>query len=300
MAERLQNIHPPRLGYAYIVVAALLWASSGTAAKFLFLGGMSPFELVQLRSTISAALLFLWLLAAKRGLLKIKRKDLVYFFLLGIFLGATQFTYLYAISRINVAAAVLLQYQAPVLIAGYALFFKRRRLSPVTLASLLGAVTGCYLMVGAYNLDVLNMNRQGILSGLACAFAFALYSVKSAYGMRSYSPWTVVFYALLFAAVIWNVLEPPFSAFSLTYSTVSWWWILFIAVFGTVIPYGLYNEGINLIQPTRASITATLEPVMAGGISFLLLGEMLEPLQLTGAGLVIASVLILQVRKDPD
>ena len=297
---QINNVHPPRLGYVYIVLAALLWASSGSAAKFLFLGGVSPFQLVQLRSTISAALLFLWLLAAKRGLLKIKRKDLVYFFFLGISLGATQFTYLYAISRINVAAAVLLQYQAPVLIAGYALLFKRRRLSPVTLAALLGAVTGCYLMVGAYNLDILNMNRYGILSGLASAFAFALYSVKSEFGMRSYTPWTVVFYALLFAAVIWNVLERPLSAFSLTYSAVSWWWILFIAVFGTVIPYGLYNEGINLILPTRASITATLEPVIAGGISFLFLGEMMEPLQVTGAGLVIASVLILQLRQAPD
>lgn len=297
---QINNIHTPRLGYIYIVLAALLWASSGSAAKFLFLGSMSPFQLVQLRSTISAALLFLWLFAAKRDLLKIKRKDFIYFFLLGISLGATQFTYLYAISRINVAAAVLLQYQAPVLIAGYALLFKRKKLSPVTLAALLGAVTGCYLMVGAYNLDILNMNRHGILSGLACAFSFALYSVKSEYGMRSYSPWTVVFYALLFAAVIWNILKPPFSAFSLTYSYVSWWWVLFIAVFGTVIPYGLYNEGINLILPTRASITATLEPVIAGCISFLFLGEMMGPLQITGAGLVIASVLVLQVRKDPD
>ena len=297
---QINNIHSARIGYVYVVLAALLWAASGAAAKFLFLGGMSPFQLVQLRSTISAALLFLWLLAAKRSLLKIERKDLVYFFLLGISLGATQFTYLYAISRINVAAAVLLQYQAPVLIAAYALLFRRRRLSPFTLAALTGAVTGCYLMVGAYNLDILNMNRHGILSGLACAFAFALYSVKSEHGMRSYTPWTVVFYALLFAAVIWNVLKPPFSAFSLTYSYMSWGWILFIAVFGPVIPYGLYNEGINLILPTRASITATLEPVIAGGISFLFLGETMEPLQSIGAGLVIASVLILQVRKDPD
>ena len=169
----IKNVHSARLGYVYVVLAALLWASSGSAAKFLFMDGMSPFQLVQLRSTISAALLFLWLLATKRSLLKIKRKDLVYFFLLGISLGATQFTYLYAISRINVAAAILLQYQAPVLIAAYALLFKSRKLSPVTLAALMGAVTGCYFMVEAYNLDILNMNRHGILSGLACALAFS-------------------------------------------------------------------------------------------------------------------------------
>ena len=296
---KIPNTRPARLGYVYVVLAAVLWASSGSAAKFLFQSGVSPFQLVQLRATISAALLFLWLLAAKRSLLKIERKNLVDLFLLGIALAATQFTYLYAISRINVATAILLQYQAPVLIAGHALFFKHRRLSPFTLAALLGSITGCYFMVGAYNLDILNLNRQGIMAGLASAFAFAVYAVKSEYSMRSNTPWTVVFYALLAAAVIWNVLEPPLAAFTVIYSSVSWWWIFFICVFGTILPYGLYNEGINLILPTRASITATLEPVIAGVISFFFLGEIMEAMQVIGAGLVITSILILQIRKDP-
>jgi drug/metabolite transporter (DMT)-like permease len=214
-------------------------------------------------------------------------------------LAATQFTYLYAISKINVAAAVLLQYQAPVLIAGYTLIFTRKRISSFTLAAIPVAIIGCYLMVGAYNLDILQLNRQGIISGLASAVAFAVYSVKSEYGMRSCSPWTVVFYALIFAAVIWNVMEPPLSAFTIAYDPVSWWWIFFIGVFGTIIPFGLYNEGVNLILSTRASITATIEPVIAGAISFLFLGEVMKPLQITGAGLVIASIMMLQIRKGP-
>ena len=291
---------PAHIGYVYVVLAAVLWAASGSAAKFLFQSGISPFQLVQLRATISAALLFLWLLASRRNLLRIEKKNLAGLFLLGIALAATQFTYLYAISRINVATAILLQYQAPVLIAGHALFFRHRRLSPFTLAALLGSVTGCYLMVGAYNLDMLDLNKLGIMAGLVCAFAFALYSVKSEYSMRSYKPWTVLFYALFFSAVVWNVLKPPFAAFTVAYSNLSWWWIFFICVFGTILPYGLYNEGIKLIRPTRASITATLEPVTAGVISFFLLDEVMEAAQVIGAVLVIASVVILQIRKDPD
>jgi drug/metabolite transporter (DMT)-like permease len=297
---QIQKTRPASLGYIYVVLAAILWASSGSAAKFLFRSGVSPFQLVQLRATISAFLLFLWLILAKRGLMKIRKKDLTSLFLLGLILAATQFTYLYTISRINVAAAILLQYQAPVLIAGYALFFKHRRLSSFTLVALSGAIAGCYLMVGGYNLDILKMNSLGIISGLASAFTFALYALKSEYSMRSYTPWTVLFYALLFAALIWNVLEPPLSAFTGAYTTVSWWWILFIGVFGTILPYGLYNEGINLILPTRASITATLEPVLAGVISFFLLGESMGPLQIIGSGMVISSILILQISKDPD
>jgi drug/metabolite transporter (DMT)-like permease len=297
---QIQHYRFASLGYASVALAAALWAASGSAAKFLFRSGISPLQLVQLRTTISAVLLFIWLLAGKRSLLKIGKKDLAYFFLLGIALAATQFTYLYTISRLSVAAAILLQYQAPVLIAGYAIFFARRRLSSATLAAVLGTVAGCYLVVGAYDLDLLHLNGVGILSGLGSAFAFALYSVKSEYGMRSYAPRTVVFYALLFAAVTWNVLVRPFSAFSLHYSAISWWWIAFISTFGTIFPFVLYNAGINLIRATRASITATLEPVIAGTLSFIFLGELMEPLQVIGAILVISSVLTLQIRRDPD
>jgi drug/metabolite transporter (DMT)-like permease len=296
---RIQGPGASRIGYVYVVIAAGLWALSGSVAKYLFQGGMSPFELVQLRTTISAAMLFVWLVVRKRRLLSIARKDYLYFPLLGGLLAAVQFTYLYSISRIQVAAAVLLQYQAPALIAAHALLLNRKRLSSITLVSLFGAVMGCYLMVGAYNLDLLHMNSAGIMSGLASAIAFALYSVRSEYGMRRYAPWTVLFYALLFAAIIWNVLRPPLSAFHAGYGDSAWQWVLFIGLFGTVLPFGLYNEGIKRIRSTRASITATLEPVMAGAIAYGFLGEIMEPWQVLGAGLVIASILLLQARQDP-
>jgi drug/metabolite transporter (DMT)-like permease len=296
---QIQEPRPSRLGYVYVVLAAGLWALSGPAAKHLFQGGMSPFELVQLRTTISSGMLFVWLVVRKRRLLCIARRDYLYFPLIGTMLAAMQFTYLYSISRIQVAVAVLLQYQAPALIAAYALLFDRRSLSVVTVVSVFGAAMGCYLMVGAYNLDLLQMNSAGIISGLASAVAFALYSVRSEYGMRSYTPWTVLFYGLLFSAVIWNVLHPPFSAFHVRYGAFAWRWILFIGLFGTVLPFGLYNEGIKRIGPTRASITATLEPVMAGVIAYGFLDEMMALWQVVGAGLVIASIVLLQMKQDP-
>ena len=47
-----------RWGYGFVVLAALLWASGGTASKFLFNNGLSPFQLVQLRVTICGVVLF--------------------------------------------------------------------------------------------------------------------------------------------------------------------------------------------------------------------------------------------------
>lgn len=285
-----------RIGYLSVIAAALLWASSGNAAKFLFNSGVSPYQLVQLRTTVAAACLLIWLLAGKRDLLRIRRKDVVFFVLLGIILAAVQFTYLYTISRIPVAAAILIQYQSPVLIALYTHVFRKKRLAGSAYLAIAGALTGCYLMVGGYNLALFNLNKAGILSGVASSIVFAWYAIKSEDGMRTYSPWTLLAYGLLVASAVWNVFFPPFSSFTAGHNLPAWIAILYIGIFGTVIPFGLYNVGIRAIEATHASITATLEPVFAGIIAYLLLGEVLELWQIIGAGVVILSILLLQAR----
>jgi len=70
-------------GYLFAILAAVLWGISGSVAKFLFHSGMTPFQLVQLRMTIAAGALFLWLLCRDRSLLVIGRSDIGYFALLG-------------------------------------------------------------------------------------------------------------------------------------------------------------------------------------------------------------------------
>jgi len=290
-----------RLGYLFVVLAAACWASGASASKFLFNSGVTPFQLVQLRITTAVVFLFLWLLCRKRSLLRIDRRDLVYFLLLGTFgMAAINITYLYAISKLNVAAALILEYLAPVLIALYAVLFQRERLNGRTIAAIAAALAGCYLVVGAYNLNLFQLNVAGILSGLGAAGAFAWWSIHGEYGMRRYNPWTVLFYALLVAAFEWNLLHPPLEAFMHAYSPATWGWIVFVALVGAILPFGLYYEGISRIRATRASITSTLEPIMAGVLSFIFLGEVMAPLQILGGGLVIGSIVLLQVQPEHD
>jgi len=289
------------MGYLFVVLAAICWASGASVSKFLFISGISPFQLVQLRITTAVALLFLWLLCRHRSLLRIERRDAIYFLLLGTLgMAAINIAYLYAISMLNVAAALILEYLAPVIIAIYALVFQRERLDAWTALAILAAVVGCYLVVGAYNLSRVQLNIAGILSGLGAACAFAWWSVHGEYGMHRYNPWTVLFYALLVAAVEWNLLHPPLEAFRHDYPPATWGWIVFVAVVGAILPFGLYYEGINRIRATRASITSTLEPIVAGILSFLFLGEAMAPLQIAGGLLVIAAIILLQIKQEHD
>ena len=299
--KSIKSINNHRRGYLYVVLAALMWGLSGSSAKFLFNSGITPFQLVQMRLTISAVLLFLCLLIRFSSLLKISRKDILYFILFGtVGMAGVQFTYLFAISKIKVAAAILLQYLAPSFIALHSVVFMREKLNRLTLIALAGATFGCYLVVGAYNLEILSMNIVGIISGLLSALTFAWYAIHGEYGMRRYNPWTVLFYALFFGAVVWNILHPPLEAFMHAYSPVQWMWILYIGVMGTLVPFGLYLEGINLIRSTRASITATIEPITAGIISYIFLNEIMEIPQITGGVIVIASIILLQLNQEQD
>ncbi len=287
-----------RMGYLLAALAALCWASSGTAAKYLFLNGVTAFELVQMRTTLAAGIILGWLAFRDRSLLVVERRDLPYFITLGVGLAAVQFTYLFAISRIQVAAAILIQYQAPLFVALYTLFVLGTKLPAVVFAAMAGSLFGCWLVVGGYNLDLLHMNRVGLLTALASAVTFAWYTVRCEYGMKRYAPWTVVFYGLLFSAVIWNILHPPLTGFLKPSGGAQWGCVLIVGFLGTVLAFICYNEGIRRIGATRASITATLEPITAGFIAWTLLGETMEPWQVLGAALVIASIIGLQLGRS--
>lgn len=288
-------------GYSCIIAAALMWASSGTAGKALFESGITPFELVQVRVTFSAVLMTALFAVFSPRIMKIRVRDIPYFLLLGgVAMALVQITYFYAISKIQVAAAILLQYLAPIPIALFSIIFWKERLTPLKTAAIVLAFGGCYLVVGGYNLQFLHMNRFGIMGGLASAVCFASYSLLGERGMHRYNPWTVLYYAITFAALSWHIAYPPFHYITAGYTWVQWGWMSYIAVIGTFLPFGLYFVGINYVRSTRASITATLEPISAGLIAFVVLGEVMELLQILGGVLVISAIVLLQLQQEQD
>jgi len=278
-----------------------MWASSGTASKALFMSGVEPFQLVQIRVTLSSLFLALVLGLFARRLLKIRLVDVVYFFFLGgVLLALVQATYLYTISKMPVAAAILLQYSAPLIVAVYSICFWGERLTSTKVVAVSLSLLGCYLVVGGYSLDLLRMNRVGTLTGLASAVLFAAYSLVGERGMHRHPPWTVVFYAFVFASVTWNILQEPFHFMKSVYSQAQWGYMLYIAIVGTLLPFGLFFEGVNRIRSTRATITSTAEPISAGFIAYLFLGEALEPFQILGGALVISAIVLLQLQQEKN
>ena len=286
-------------GYLYILIGATLWGVSSVVAKSLFIIGLPPAELVQIRLTLATLTLLLILLIFDRNRIIISLKDIPYFLVLGfVGVAGVQFTYYYTISKIHVGPAVLIQYLSPIWIALYAFIFQKEPLTKGKIVALLLAILGCYFTVGGYRMDLLRLNRIGIVSGLISSLFFSFYALYGEKGLKKYDPWTLILYGFGFGAVFYWILISPMKVITGGYSFKIWMAFLYIAIFSTLIPFGLYFKGIERVRATRASITATWEPVVAGITAYFVLGEVLFPLQVLGGIGVIAAIILLQMAKE--
>ena len=288
-------------GFLLLVGAAFLWAVHGPLAKYLFNNGLLPTDLVQARITYSFFTLLIVFILYKRSLFTVERGDLVYFAILGIGgLALAQFFYFYAISTIDVGVAIALQYTAPSFIVLSNYFILKEHIPTKTVLAIGLALLGCYLVIGAYHTDFDNLNWIGISAGLVSALTFAFYTVYSKKGLAKYTTWTVFFYVLLFAALFWNLVHPPFILIGQGHSYTIWVMVFSVAMFGTLVPFLLFFMGVRLLDPVRATVTATLEPIFATIIAFIFLGEALHFWQLLGGVFVIGSVLLMSLGKEKE
>ncbi len=283
-------------GFLFIITAALLWAFAAPIAKFLFNSGITPNDLVQARVTYTLLLLSLFFIPFKSALLVISRKDIVYFIILGVVgFALVQYTYFYTISQIDVGVAITLQYTAPSMIVIYSAFFLGKKINILTILAMLLALAGCYLVVGAYHIPWETLNWKGILAGLSSALFLAFYTLYGEKGLKKYPAWTVFFYAVLFAALFWNIIHPPFNLVGKGLSWSIWAGVLVIAIFGTLIPFAFFFIALQKLDPIRLTVTSTLEPIFATIIAFLVLGEQLNIWQIIGGSLIVLSVVLMTV-----
>lgn len=286
-------------GYLYILIGATLWGISSVIAKALFNIGLPPAELVLVRLTLATIILLLVLLLRNPKKLFISLTDLPYFMILGgIGVTGMQFFYYYTISQIHVGPAILLQYLQPIWVSLYAFLFQREPINRSKMIALFLAVGGCYLVVGGYRMDLLLLNRVGIFSGLIASFFFTFYALYGEKGLKKYDPWTLLLYGFGFSALCYLFYISPVKIIRDNHPLRVWMAFLYIAIFSTLLPFGFYFKGIERIRATRASITATWEPVVAGFAAYFFLGEVLSPLQVLGGFSVISALILLQMAKE--
>lgn len=286
--------HSHGLGLAAVAAAAALWALSANVARTLFDEGMHPFELAQSRAYIA----FLGL-AALRPFRKEKagtmsRSNLI---ALGIAIVLVNGVYYIAIQRLDVAVAIVLEYTAPALVVGWTAVRLRRRPPTQILAALVVAVLGVALVAEIISVNVGRLDTVGLIAGIASAFFFATYTILSEEAGEAFGPIGAMFRAFAVSSLVWIFFQIPQGLPQDLFRTAFLPRVLFVGLFGTILPFLLYVWGIQHVRAERAAIAATLEPPLAGVIAWLWLDQLPSVIQVAGSVLVLGAVISLQAKR---
>ncbi len=275
------------------------------------LGAIDPLMLAQARSTISLLILAPILLLRSRPSLGVRGNHLAQFFLLGILgIAGSNYFYYFAIEKTTVATAIVLQYVAPVWVLLYMLARRLQRPTALRISGVLLAVIGCALAVGEVAargrfpwlvISGVRFNPLGVAAAELAAVTFAFYNVYAQHLLQIYQRWTVLVYSLLGAAAFWILVNPPWKIAAQHYSGGQWLFMLVFSITSMLIPFSLYFIGLQHLDPTRAIVTACLEPVWAILLTAMILGELVSPMQVVGIVVVLAATIVIQRpdRKTP-
>jgi drug/metabolite transporter (DMT)-like permease len=118
---------------------------------------------------------------------------------------------------------------------------------------------------------------------------------------RGISPWTTLLYIFAFAGSFLFLINMtggsiPGSAvraadlFWLGDSVRGWTVMILLGAIPTVGGYGFYNVSLTLLDASIANIIVSLEPAFTAVFAFLVLGEILTPVQVLGSALLLSGV----------
>ncbi len=290
-----------RAAEASVVAAGCMWGSMGLWVRRFSAEGLGSMQILALRAVVAVLVLGIFLSIYNRELLRVRLRDLWCFFGTGV-CSLLFFGYCYnrTILLTSLSIAAILLYTAPVIVTVLSFFLFKEKMTCRKALALLLAFAGCVLVTGVLD-GTHAVSALGILTGLGSGFGYALYSIFSRFALeRGYHPLTVTFYTFVFtfAGALPITDWPPILRFvagrlgDLAYCIA-------YGIVTTALPYILYTLGLRCVETGRASIMATVEPVVATLIGVFALGERMTVMNAAGVLLVLAALVTLGREKAP-
>lgn len=292
-----------KLAPIYIILAGCLWGSMGLFVRRLGAMGLGSMEIVELRSILAVILLFSVTAIRSPSQLRIKGRNLLPLICSGIF-SIIFFNYCYfsTIRLLNLSAAAILLYTAPIFVMLLSIPLFHEVLTARKLLALCMAFAGCCLVSGIATASQ-RLSLQGVLLGLGSGFGYALYSIFSRISLnQGLGSITITDYTFLFAAIAGAFLT-DFTQYSAAFSSFGAEFLLLAVVYTivtTVLPYLLYTAGLSQVETGTASVLASVEPVVATVLGFVVFSETPTLEALLGILLVLAALLLLSVKKEKN
>ncbi|MFC0678418.1 DMT family transporter [Lysobacter korlensis] len=296
------------MGYVYALLAALLFGANGSVTKVVMEAGLSATQLTQFRVLGTAVISGLLLLVLDRSAFRLNRRQLIVMAILGVLgVALLQAAYAAAVQLLPVGIALLLEYLAVLMVAVIAFFFLKERVR-----SRLWVAIGCVLAGLALVAEVWasRLDPLGVILALTAAAALTIYFLVGERQVQATSPLAVAFWTMTAASVFWAFLSGWWTLQPSDFLTVSslggaladvsvplWVPLAWNVVLGSFAPFFLSFLALRHLSATAAGVVAASEVIFAFLVAWLWLGEELGTVQLVGAAVVLAGIVLAQTAR---
>lgn len=287
-----------------VLLATIFWSTSGAlVATVLRRSQLTAVSLAFWRDLATFLVLAGALALLRPALLRVRPADLPWLAAMGA-LGIGFFHIAWNSSVLLSGASVTTVFQgnAPLLVALLAYLFWREPLTGRKWAAIALGVAGALLIAGLPGLTGpggsgnVHITPRGLLLGLAVAAGYSALTLLGKKLVGVYDAWTVTTYMFGFAALALLPLQlgqpapgPITAGFLLPFAA--------LVLITTVGGFGLYTLGLRGLTASTTAIVGVAEIPFAAVLAYLLLGERLTAVQLLGALLVAAGVVIISRRR---
>jgi drug/metabolite transporter (DMT)-like permease len=289
--------------YAKLLLTAMFWGGTFVAGKFVA-QNVGPFSIGFLRFAIASTLLLSLTRKIEGKLPALKKSQIVPVLLLGM-IGIFTYNVMFykGLKIIEASRAALIIATCPVFITICSALFLKEKITPIKALGIAVSVCGAIVVIskGDINQVFEGAVGRGEFYIFCCVLSWVTYSLIGKAVMKDLSPLVSVSYSAaigaialfipaVFEGLIQNVGHQSF---------VDWLCIFYLGIFGTVVGFVWYYQGVERLGPTRAGLFINFVPVFAILSALLILGESVTPSLAVGAALVVSGVYLTNRHRSP-
>ncbi len=281
---------PAQIGPA--VLGASSFACADVLSKVVLIDGADVLTMSAVRAVLGVAMLFAWLKLVPPPAAFTLRATWISLGL-GVLFAGNVFLLFKAIETVEVPIAILTYFVYPLLTGLAAAASRLEKITWRGAAAAVAAFLGLALMIGAHPTT---LAAGGILAALGAALCRVVILLVTRALLSGADPLRITWYSLVSSTVVfviaalaaWN-WQPPL--------TTSGW--LALVVLSAAVTTGLLGVFASTVRigPFRTALFMNLEPLLTAIGSALFLAQVLTPLQALGGGVMLAALVMFQLRR---
>ena len=295
------NEHKKQLiGIPLVLLAGCLWGLSGVLGQLLFQStDISIGYVSTIRMLVSGVgILSICIIKNDSSMFAIwKNKNamirLFFFAIAGVM--SVQYTYFSAIAASNAATGTVLQYTYPILMLLYTALYMKKMPSTQEIFAIISAFLGIVLISTHGNLHTLSISKAALAWGLSSAVAFVIYTVSPQKLHNHYSIFAVTGWGFLLAGILMCIITKSYAV-HVSFTPYSALLVTAIAIVGTLIPFLIYGFGVRLLGNVKASLFATVEPVVSAILAFFLANVTFTKIDILGFVCILGAIQVVAMQ----